>query len=1199
MYIKNILISGFRSYREQAFEQELSPKNNVIVGKNGAGKSNFFAAIQFVLCEKFMNLSSVERKDLFHVGSGRPALPIFVEIIFDNSDGRLVIPGKSAVNEVRIRRTLGLKQDEFRVNDKRFTATDIRQLLESAGFSSTNPYYIVEQGQISSLANMSDEERFQLIKDVAGTRVYEVRRKESEKILEETEVQHEKIGESIAQLEERLEELRSESDELMSFQEIDKKRKCVQYCILNSDLNAAREELRRLDDERNSYMSRSGRDHYDIDEAKAIISEAESEIRNCDQRILRLEGELQDLDTKRGTLMREKEIVQLNCMSSLNTMKRTESVKTNVLKRVGELNKQIAETNAGLKKKLAIIQQEQLTVDQKSEELSAIEGKLKALEARRARQLLFKNKQERDNWLAEESNRNRKTIENYKHELKFTCSEIQKVEKQIEDEETEQKNWEESLKKSDSVITELKSKYEETMAFRNSLSVKKGDLWREQSALVQTVRTLRENHNKARSQLEKVIRSDVRQGLQSLKEVLDELADPSLTNAVHGQLIELIGVSNGYETAVEVTAGNSLFNVVVDSFEVSAILLENMNSRKKPGRISFFPMDTCRGTVTRFGEGVECSSLADHIICDPKFAGIVAELFGNTAVVTSIADGENVSKKYACDAVTLDGDQVSRRGGITGGYIESRSLKLSAFKYEKVAAADFLRGDEALKKITQELDNVNQALTGVVTTLSSLKTEMSSITKSKDGSQVVEQHAQRKAALDRQKDKLYASKKQLEDMINTAQVNIATYQHEGKEAFKSAWSEGEQRELEALVKDVDDRRMKLSKLQRRSAQLAAEVRALEDMRLNLNVQLTATKKFFHDSAQLSASNTAITNEKENLDDDISFNSQQANEVYRLLDETRKEKLRREEEVEKLRSGYLEALNSIQERRDFDGRTLMQQAHCIRRRDGAAEKIRQLGVIPKEAETYSGLSREKLIQTLKECNKAAEKYAHINRKAVDQYNTLMETKNGLVAQKEDLQNELKSIRDLMDHLDCKKDEAVERTYKQIQLHFEQVFKELVTTDDCYGKLQLIMSNTRKEAGEDPYVAVQIKVSFGLGAAVTDLKQLSGGQKSLVALALIFAIQRCDPAPFYLFDEIDAALDTEYRASVAKLLSKESGSCQFITATFKNEMLDVADHVLGVFFHNKISRIQAITVEEGNKLLKQAVVEERKRVREHVE
>src|SRR3989338_6164504 len=113
MHIKNIIINGFRSYRDQSFPEELSPKHNVIIGKNGSGKSNFFSAVQFVLSEKYSNLRTSERRELFHTGTSN-ALFVSVEIVFDNSDGRIVLPGVGATPVVSIRRTLGLKQDEYR-----------------------------------------------------------------------------------------------------------------------------------------------------------------------------------------------------------------------------------------------------------------------------------------------------------------------------------------------------------------------------------------------------------------------------------------------------------------------------------------------------------------------------------------------------------------------------------------------------------------------------------------------------------------------------------------------------------------------------------------------------------------------------------------------------------------------------------------------------------------------------------------------------------------------------------------------------------------------------------------------------------------------------------------------------------------------------------------------------------------------------
>ena len=175
------------------------------------------------------------------------------------------------------------------------------------------------------------------------------------------------------------------------------------------------------------------------------------------------------------------------------------------------------------------------------------------------------------------------------------------------------------------------------------------------------------------------------------------------------------------------------------------------------------------------------------------------------------------------------------------------------------------------------------------------------------------------------------------------------------------------------------------------------------------------------------------------------------------------------------------------------------------------------------------------------------------------------------------------------------EAIERTYKQVAYQFEQVFKELVSADGAEAKMQLVKA---PKGSKDPFSAVRVQVGFGIGA-VSELSQLSGGQKSLVALALIFAIQRSDPAPFYLFDEIDAALDAEYRSSVAQLLKKQSESCQFITASFKQEMVEVADKVYGIFFKNKISRIHTVSQDEGKLILLQAAkegVDRNKRLRD---
>ena len=230
MHIKQVIISGFRSFRAQneiesfryaefsnypitIFKISIprSPKHNVLVGRNGSGKrfvrpqntrfyldnnisfccSNFFDAIQFVLlAPKFANLRQEDRQHLLHEGAGSSVMAAYVEVVFDNSDGRLSLE----TDEVVLRRTVGLKKDEFFLNRRRVQKSEVQSLLESAGFSKSNPYYIVQQGKVANLCIMNDKDRLNLLKEIAGTTVYEERRAESLQIIQEASTKQERIA---------------------------------------------------------------------------------------------------------------------------------------------------------------------------------------------------------------------------------------------------------------------------------------------------------------------------------------------------------------------------------------------------------------------------------------------------------------------------------------------------------------------------------------------------------------------------------------------------------------------------------------------------------------------------------------------------------------------------------------------------------------------------------------------------------------------------------------------------------------------------------------------------------------------------------------------------------------------------------------------------------------------------------------------
>ncbi|KAG7290801.1 hypothetical protein NEMBOFW57_000805 [Staphylotrichum longicolle] len=225
MHIKQIIIQGFKSYKDQTVIEPFSPGTNVIVGRNGSGKSNFFAAIRFVLSDAYTNMSREERQALLHEGSGSAVMSAYVEIIFDNQDKRFSEPG----DEVVIRRTIGLKKDEYSVDRKVQTRADVLKILETAGFAKENPFYIVPQGRIAAITNMKESERLNLLKEIAGTNTYDDRRIQSLKIMAETNSKREKIDETLVYIKERLSELEEEKDELRDFQDKDRERRCLEY----------------------------------------------------------------------------------------------------------------------------------------------------------------------------------------------------------------------------------------------------------------------------------------------------------------------------------------------------------------------------------------------------------------------------------------------------------------------------------------------------------------------------------------------------------------------------------------------------------------------------------------------------------------------------------------------------------------------------------------------------------------------------------------------------------------------------------------------------------------------------------------------------------------------------------------------------------------------------------------------------------
>lgn len=243
--------------------------------------------------------------------------------------------------------------------------------------------------------------------------------------------------------------------------------------------------------------------------------------------------------------------------------------------------------------------------------------------------------------------------------------------------------------------------------------------------------------------------------------------------------------------------------------------------------------------------------------------------------------------------------------------------------------------------------------------------------------------------------------------------------------------------------------------------------------------------------------------------------------------------------------------------------------------------------------FANKNIKELEKTLHDINKKIKAYSHVNKKAFDQYVNFNEQRDTLLERKKELDDGAAKVEELIENLDRQKDEAINRTFRDVSKHFKDVFKELVPN----GEGELILKTAMDEdmqmddesdddgekEGREPdvrlYRGVAIKVRFAAAGETYMMSQLSGGQKALVALCMIFSIQRCDPAPFYLFDELDQALDSTYRAAVADLIKKQANDkenpTQFIVSTFRPELVERSGRWFGIGHQNKVSNLHNLS------------------------
>ena len=1187
MRIKQVVVEGFKTYREQTvvdFDDGL----NCIVGANGSGKSNLFHAIRFVLSDVFGTLRAEDRQRLLHEGAGHAVMSAYVEIVFDNSDGRLPVERE----EVRLRRNIGLKKDEYYVDKKHVTRAEVVNLLESAGFSRTNPYYVVQQGKIMKMATMQDEERLDLLKEIGGTSVFEAKRKESLKGLDETKSKREQVQETVEFIESRLTELDAEKDELQKYTDLDKTRRSLEYTIYEQELSQARNQLDEIEQRRSALNETSRANDDKLGSLSDSIRARDRELKDSTRAAAQLKKELMLSEDELRGIVARRTTAELDVKDLRETIKAGEDALAGIAGQKTDVEKAAAETQKKLEVVQAKYDAEAGVEEAKDREIAEVERRLQSLYQKQGRSERFKTKAERDAWLKGQINETKKTKQQKIKEVETLENDLREIRATQSSDEKDRASMEAELIVEEEKLAEFESQYKKAMTERNEAQNSRKELQRQENDVENSLASCDEEIKNRDKQLEFSMPRDLQRGMAAVQRIVKE----HKIEGVHGPLIELMQTDERFHAAIEASAGNQLFHIVVDHDDIGSRIIEYLN-KEKGGRVTFLPLNRMTPPNVIYPEGSDAFPLVSKLKYDAKFDSAFKQVFGRVLICRNIDVAVAKAAASELNCVTMDGDTVSNKGSMSGGYHDSsrsRIAAMSALRELNINREDLREKSGEVKKSLQAAEQKMSSILGEISRLESQRRHsVQHVDRLRNELRFYGDTGTRASSLLQQTEKRIASMRVDIEQLDT---HIAELTSEIGSSLDATLTPDEAEELErftARVSVLKEEKVTIAARRLDVYTQLSELKSTLEANLNRQQKRIAITSGEVDINNLRAELAKLEGQLKAVQNDEAISRKSYDSIADKLRTAQTSMDTANTEIEKLKNTQ-QLMNSSFADREREMETLMSKTSTLsQQRESLQKKIRELGSLPADAfDRYRAESSTSLHKMLEKTNSQLRKLGHVNKKALDQYQQFTEQREELEKRRTEIDKAHDSITQLIDHLDRKKDEAIERTFKQVSMNFKDVFHRLVPG----GRGELVMQRKRAanrdpedEGSEAPrvenptfsekYSGVKIKVSFGQGETM-QMKQLSGGQKTVVAVALIFAIQRCDPMPFYLFDEIDAALDPQYRTAVASMIKSQAiNKTQFICTTFRPEIVKEATCIQGVSHSHKVSTVQRVDLQEA--------------------
>ncbi len=1183
MYLKSLELQGFKSFTNKTVLQFHNGITGV-VGPNGSGKSNVSDAIRWVLGEQSAKqLRGGSMQDVIFAGTmqRRPMSYAYVAITLDNADHALPIDYEEVTVARRLYRS---GESEYMINGTAVRMRDVQELFFDTGIGKEG-YSLIGQGQVEKILNGKPDERRELFDEAAGIVKYKHRKMAAVKKLDNEQANLVRVNDILSELERQVGPLKQQSETAKIYLARRDEMKLVDVNLYLIENDRFEENLKNAQVKLDGARQEQEKVSEDLQGAKGRYEELDEEIRGIDSAMFTANEALSGVRIQRqehaGGIDLAEDRIRSLAAGDEELKLRAERLKTETAQRTGQIQTS-KERKAALEKEIEECAKEnekaQDAVRELNEKIAGVNARIDS-----GKEQIIRILNERT-----DIQTGRQRASTMIEQIALREAELNSRELTLRSEERSQDQSKGALgEQKQGVLKEAESLQERSERLSEELDRVHRDFMEGSDALAK----LREDYQRESSRFDtlRAITERYEGYGGSIRRVMEQ---KDRVPGILGVVADLIQTSKKYELAVETALGGSIQNIVTTDENTAKKMIAFLKENRF-GRATFLPL-----TAMKSSRGLKETSVLDEtgviglasdiVTYEDRFGDLVKHLLGRTVVVENIDRAVEIARRYhySLRLVTLDGELLSPGGSMTGGAFKNNSNLLGRRREIDDAKKKLARMKKQLDELTARVEEdhtrrnrLRDEIAAVSGLIQKNEFDLSSLDqKMQDLSGRMQETRTARDQITAERERIAADRRKLEGEKSQS----------GEELEKSSEQEQEEKDrigtlqtqLEELTRELSREEENLSKLRVKSAGLTQEMNFISQNLNRLQEEIEARER---ESEEIRARIESSGVEREEnqrrigeLREKIAQTKQKEEELGAQLislNEQKEEKLtqrntffdRREElsaEISRLDKEIFrleEQLKKLEESREKSTEYLWEEY------DLTPVQCRELRM--EDPGSVTSLKKR-----LVDLRREIKSLGNVNVGAIEQYKEVSERYEFLSAQHEDLVKSADDLRRIIEQLDENMRATFHDQFERIRQEFDQTFRELFGGGK--GTLELVEGEDILEAG------IRV-IAQPPGKKLQNMLQLSGGEKSLTAIALLFAIQNLKPSPFCLLDEIESALDEANVDRFAKYLHKLTNHTQFILITHRRGSMSSCDRLYGITMQEKgVSALVSVDLVESD-------------------